>query len=58
MGIVYILLISIGVGGGIVGRVGVHTSIGEGDRWVVSMVRWLFRLVRMAWRAHGRRGHR
>ena len=46
--IVYILSISIGVGGGVEGGVGVHTFIGEGDRCVVS-VRWAFREVRIAW---------
>ena len=49
-GIVYILSISIGVGGGVEGGVGVHTFIGEGNRCVVS-VWWAFREVRIAWRA-------
>ena len=49
-GIAYILSISIGVGGGVEGGVGVHTFIGEGDRCVVS-VWWAFREVRITWRA-------
>ena len=49
MGVVYILLIFIGVGDGVVGRVGVHTFIGEGDHCVASHIRWDFKLVRMAW---------
>ena len=38
MGIMYILLISMGMGGGVIGGVGVHTFMGEGDHWVVSLV--------------------
>ena len=53
-GIVYSLSISIGirggVDGGVAGGVGVYTSIGEGERRVVS-VWWAFREVRIAWRA-------
>ena len=48
-GIVYILSISMGVGGGVEGGVGVHTFIGEGDLCVV-LVWWAFREVRIAWR--------
>ena len=51
-GIVYILSISIGTGGGIDGRVGVHTFIGEGDHCVISEVWWDFREVRIAWCAY------
>ena len=50
-GIVYILSISIGVGEGVEGGVGVYTFIGEGSRCAVS-VRWAFREVRIAWRIH------
>ena len=46
-GIVYILSISIRVGGGVEGGVGVHTFIGEGDRCMV-LVWWAFREVRIA----------
>ena len=28
-----------------------HTFIGEGDHWVMLLVRWVFRLVRIAWHA-------
>ena len=45
----YILLISIGMGGGVDGGVGVHTFIGEGDCWAVSFVWWDSREVRIAW---------
>ena len=48
-GIVYILSISIGIGGDIGGGVGVHIFIGEGGRCVVS-VWWALREVRIAWR--------
>ena len=48
-GIVYILSISIGVGGGVDGGVGVHTFIGKGDRCVAS-IWWVFKEVRIAWR--------
>ena len=47
----YILLISIGMGGGVDGGVGVHTFMGEGNCFV-SSVQWLFKLVRIAWHAH------
>ena len=50
-GIVYILSISMGMGGGVDGGVGVHTFIGEGDRRIVS-IQWAFREVRIAWRTH------
>ena len=50
-GIMYILSISIGVGGGVEGGVEVHTFIGNGDRRVV-LVWWAFREVRIAWRVH------
>jgi hypothetical protein len=46
---VYILSISIGVGKGVDGGVGVHTFIGEGDRCVMSLAWWVFREVRIAW---------
>ena len=45
----YILSISIAIGGGVEGGVGVHTFIGEGDRCVVS-VWWVLSEVRIAWR--------
>ena len=47
-GIVYILSISIGIGEGVEGGVGVHTFIGEDGHGVV-LVRWGFREVRIAW---------
>ena len=46
----YILSISIGMGGGVDGGVGVHIFMGEGDRCVI-LVWWVFREVRIAWRA-------
>jgi hypothetical protein len=51
VGIVYILSISIGVEGGVIGGVGVYTFMGEGDRWS-SFVQWDLREVRIAWHAH------
>ena len=48
-GIVYILSISIGMGG-VDGGVGVHTFMGEGDHCVILQVQWDFRDVRIAWR--------
>ena len=48
-GIVYILSTSIGAGAGVEGGVGVYTSIGGGDRRV-TLIRWVFREVRIAWR--------
>ena len=51
VGIVYILLISMGLRGGVDTGVGVYTSMGEGDRCIAS-IQWAFREVRMAWRVH------
>jgi hypothetical protein len=45
VGIVYILSISIGVGGGVIGGVGVHSFIGDGEHWAGLLVQWAFRLV-------------
>ena len=51
MGIVYILSISVemgGVEGGVNGGVGRYSFMGEGVRWVNSLVWRAFKLVRMA----------